>query len=255
MESSLRSRQNPLIRQLADTIESVWHETLELSPYVIPEDLGYIEGSLEGDRLTIENNCYQTPQFRKLHLELAQVGTGLDILHCVMFPHPTYELPIFGADLVGRQSGQISAAIVDLSPVRGDRTLPEAYQAPLAALPAITFSQPRELPEWGDIFSPVCLFVRPMDAAEEAQFLQRARAYLTLHCHIARSCQPLNSSTAAQAVLARQRYYCQKQQQNDKTRRILEKSFGLDWTERYMTTMLFDVNALELPTDTFAPPQ
>jgi len=34
--------------------------------------------------------------------------------------------------------------------------------------------------------------------------------------------------------------YCEKQQQNDKTRRVLEKSFGTEWTERYMTTKLFD---------------
>jgi phycocyanobilin:ferredoxin oxidoreductase len=43
--------------------------------------------------------------------------------------------------------------------------------------------------------------------------------------------------------LAGQRYYCEKQQQNDKTRRVLEKSFGTEWTERYMTTMLFDFAA------------
>jgi phycocyanobilin:ferredoxin oxidoreductase len=57
-----------------------------LSPYPMPESLGYVEGRLEGEKLTIENRCYETPQFRKLHLELAKVGTTLDILHCVMFP-------------------------------------------------------------------------------------------------------------------------------------------------------------------------
>ncbi|HEY9647192.1 MAG TPA: phycocyanobilin:ferredoxin oxidoreductase, partial [Chroococcidiopsis sp.] len=31
---------------------------------------------------------------------------------------------------------------------------------------------------------------------------------------------------------------------NDKTRRVLEKSFGPEWTERYMTTMLFDFVAV-----------
>ena len=32
-----------------------------------------------------------------------------------------------------------------------------------------------------------------------------------------------------------------KQQQNDKTRRVLEKAFGEEWAENYMTTVLFDV--------------
>ena len=83
------------------------------------------------ERLIIENHCYQTPQFRKLHLELAQVGNGLDILHCVMFPNPEYALPIFGTDLVGGRGGAISAAIADLSPINADRTLPERYQQAL----------------------------------------------------------------------------------------------------------------------------
>lgn len=243
MQTSLRSRQTPLIRQIADCIEEVWQDQLELSPFFVPEGLGYVEGSLEGEKLVIENHCYQTPQFRKLHLELAQVGNGLDILHCVMFPKPEYDLPIFGADLVGGRGGVISAAIADLSPVNAERSLPPHYQQALAALPDLQFSQPRALPEWADIFSEFCLFVRPTGAEEEAAFLQRVREFLTLHCQIATTTVPLDSDTEVARVIAGQQYYCMKQQQNDKTRRVLEKSFGAEWTDRYMTTMLFDVVA------------
>ncbi|MFM9158844.1 MAG: phycocyanobilin:ferredoxin oxidoreductase, partial [Dolichospermum sp.] len=116
---SLREQQHPLIRQLADCIEAVWHQHLDLSPYHLPAKLGYVEGRLEGEKLIIENRCYQTPQFRKMHLELARVGNMLDILHCVMFPRPEYDIPMFGCDLVGGR-GQISAAIADLSPVNLD---------------------------------------------------------------------------------------------------------------------------------------
>jgi phycocyanobilin:ferredoxin oxidoreductase len=240
MEISLRNRQHPLICKLADCIEAVWHQYLQLSPYSVPEDLGYIEGGLEGERLVIENYCYQAPQFRKLHLELAQVSNGLDILHCVMFPNPEYALPIFGSDLVGRGAGSISAAIADLSPVSGDRTLPERYQQSLSLLSKVNFSQPRELPDWGDIFSEFCLFVHPVGVQEEDMFLNRVQELLTLHCQIATTAAPLTSQLAINQVLAGQQYYCIKQQQNDKTRRVLEKSFGAEWTDRYMNTMLFD---------------
>jgi len=240
MKVSLRSRQHSLICRLANCIEAIWHEHLELSPYSVPEDLGYIEGNLEGARLVIENHCYQAPQFRKLHLELAQVSNGLDILHCVMFPNPKYALPIFGSDLVGRQSGSISAAIVDLSPVTGDRTLPEEYQAALSLLSKVEFSQPRALPDWGDIFSEFCLFVHPVSAQEEDIFLNRVEEFLTLHCQIANRETALTSNFDISNVASGQRYYCMKQQENDKTRRVLEKSFGSEWTERYMNTMLFD---------------
>ena len=238
-QASLREQQYPLIHDLANCIESVWQENLDLSPYQVPEDLGYVEGALEGERLVIENHCYRTPQFRKLHLELAKVGSGLDILHCVMFPNPEYGIPIFGADLVGGR-GSISAAIADLSPVHPERALPRSYHNALSNLPEMKFEQTRELPQWGDIFSDFCLFVRPMCDREEALFLQRVRDYLTLHCQLAVATAPLTSSVEIEQIMSGQRYYCEKQQQNDKTRRVLEKSFGTEWTERYMTTMLFD---------------
>jgi phycocyanobilin:ferredoxin oxidoreductase len=239
MSTPLRDQQHPLIRQLADRIESTWQEHLQLSPYQIPHDLGYVEGSLEGERLVIENRCHQTPQFRKIHLELAQVGKNLDILHCVMFPNPDYDLPIFGADIVcGR--GVISAAIVDLSPVNRDRSLPVSYQRALFELPAVNFSQVRDLPAWGDIFSDYCLFIRPTDAAEEADFLDYVLSMLTIHCQVASNSQAATSLPEIATILAGQKYYCDRQQQNDKTRRVLEKSFGTEWADRYMTTMLFD---------------
>lgn len=237
--SSLRDRQYPLIRKLADAIEAVWAEHLDLSPYHLPEDLGYVEGKLEGERLTIENRCHQTPQFRKLHLELAQVGTSLDILHCVMFPRSNYPLPMFGTDLVGGR-GQIGAAIVDLSPTTPDGSLPENYQTALAQLPAPDYSQPRDLPSWGNIFSEFCLFVRPSNQAEEDRFLQRVVSYLTIHCQQASILSPVSGELEQQAIEGQHRY-CSQQQQNDKTRRVLEKAFGEEWAERYMTTVLFDL--------------
>ena len=243
MSRSLRDKQHPLIRQLADRIESTWQQHLSLSPYQIPHDLGYVEGSLEGERLVIENRCHQTPQFRKIHLELAQVGKNLDILHCVMFPNTDYDLPIFGADIVcGR--GAISAAIVDLSPVKRDRSLPVSYQRALFQLPAVNFSQVRDLPAWGDIFSDYCLFIRPTNAAEEADFLDYVLSMLSIHCQVASQTQPATSAPEIATILAGQKYYCDRQQQNDKTRRVLEKSFGTEWADRYMTTMLFDYAAV-----------
>jgi phycocyanobilin:ferredoxin oxidoreductase len=238
--ASLRQHQHPLIAQLADAIEGIWHDGLTLTPYEIPADLGYIEHHLEGETLTIENHCYQTPQFRKLHLELAQVGNGLDILHCVMFPRPEYPLPIFGCDIVGAR-GQISAAIVDLSPINADRSLPATYHLALSQLADSNFAQPRELPAWGNIFSQFCTFVRPTDEAENQVFLQRVKQVLQIHTTIARQTDPVTAIVDRQLILSGQAHYCESQRQNDKTRRVLEKSFGSEWTERYMNTMLFDV--------------
>ncbi len=233
---SLRDQQHPMIRALADRIEATWQQHLDLSPYHLPEDLGYIEGRLEGERLTIENQCYQTPQFRKLHLELARVGANLDILHCVMFPRPEYNLPMFGCDLVGGR-GQISAAIIDLSPVT--EALPQGYTAELDALPAQAFAEERDLPGWGTIFSPYCRFIRPGSPEEEVAFVDLIVAYLALHCRQAVATPAI--AAQREAIMAGQRHYCEQQQKNDKTRRVLEKAFGNEWADRYMTTVLFDL--------------
>lgn len=236
---SLREELHPTISKLAEAIVACWQQYFDLSPYELPEGLGYVEGRLEGEKLRIENRCYQAPQFRKLHLELARVGTTLDILHCVMFPRREYALPMFGCDLVAGR-GQISAAIADLSPTSPERTLSNSYQKALQSLPPLNFSQSRDLPEWGDIFSPFCLFIRPSNSAEEAQFCDRVKDYLDIHAQQALQAQPVSPEQQA-IYLAGQRYYCLKQQQNDKTRRVLEKAFGSDWAENYMNTVLFDL--------------
>ncbi|MEO0834736.1 MAG: phycocyanobilin:ferredoxin oxidoreductase [Cyanobacteria bacterium J06642_3] len=236
---SLRQRQHYLIQQLANCIEEQWIRQLELSYYSIPEDLGYVEGNLEEEKLIIENRCYQTTKFRKLHLELAQVGDRLDILHCVMFPRDNFNLPIFGVDLVGTKAG-IGAAIVDLSPVSSQRVLSNEYVQALANLPKIQFSHPRVLPQWGDIFSQFCLFVHPQNSQEEQLFLKRVEQYLTIHCQAALTAQPVSSVVQQAQIISGQGYYCAQQQQNDKTRRVLEKSMGKAWADRYVTQMLFD---------------
>jgi phycocyanobilin:ferredoxin oxidoreductase len=159
-----------------------------------------------------------------------------------MFPNTDYDLPIFGADIVcGR--GAISAAIVDLSPVNRQRALPKNYQRALLTLPTVNFSQVRDLPVWGDIFSDYCLFVRPTDALEEAAFLNYVLLMLRIHCQVASQTEAVTSAPDIATIWAGQKYYCDRQQENDKTRRILEKSFGTEWADRYMTTMLFDYAA------------
>ncbi len=236
--TSIRHQQHPLIHEAANRIEFVWQRHLDLSPYHLPADLGYVEGKLEGEKLVIENHCYQTPQFRKLHLELAKLGSGLDILHCVMFPRSEYALPMFGADLVGGR-GQISMAIADLSPTSPDHQLPEAYVSSLQSLPELSFAQTRSFPEWGNIFSDFCLFIRPSNEAEGKQFIERLEQFLVIHCERAIATPP--TPERKDEILAGQQHYCTQQQQNDKTRRVLEKAFGEAWAERYMTTVLFDL--------------
>jgi len=238
-KTEFKEQLHPMVSQLADLILGQWSTHLNLSTYTIPEDLGYVEGKLEGEKLTIQNYCYQTPQLRKLHLELAKVGKSLDILHCVMFPNPAYSIPIFGCDIVVGK-GEVSAAIADLSPVNPDKSLPPEYQEALDSLPSFNFTQVRQLPDWGDIFSNYVLFIRPSNAEEVAEFLKIVEEFLTIHTKFSAIAKPADIDTQ-QSNFTRQHYYCTKQRQNDKTRRVLEKAFGSNWAETYFNKILFDL--------------
>ena len=156
-----------------------------------------------------------------------------------MFPRPEYGLPLFGCDIVAGPAG-VSAAIADLSPTSAHRELPRAYREALTLLPALTFGDNRALPPWGHIFSDYCLFVRPQTATEEQQFVARVGDFLQIHCHQARQALPLGPEATAEHRVGQQTY-CRQQQQNDKTRRVLEKAFGDAWAERYMGQVLFDI--------------
>jgi phycocyanobilin:ferredoxin oxidoreductase len=82
--------------------------------------------------------------------------------------------------------------------------------------------------------------VRPISPEEETMFLSRVKDFLDIHCTQAIASSPVPVEQVTQN-LAGQHNYCTKQQQNDKTRRVLEKAFGPAWAEHYMTTVLFDL--------------
>ena len=173
-QASASTGLHPLVDALADRIRHCRDGLPGLEPLAIDPELEAISGSLDGEDLFIRNEVHRCRGLRKLHLETARLGAGLQILHCVFFPDPRFDLPVFGADIVAGR-GVVSAAIVDLSPVTDG--LPSAMEAALQALARPPFSQPRELPGWGAIFSPHVLFVRPADAGEQTWFVDTVAAY------------------------------------------------------------------------------
>ncbi len=229
---------HPLVDALAERIRQCRQQLPELAPLEIDTDLEAISGSLDGEQLFILNEVHRCRGLRKLHLETARLGKGLQILHCVFFPDPRYDLPIFGADIVAGPGG-VSAAIADLSPVT--QTLPQGILEALSRHPRPRFDQPRELPAWGSIFSPHVLFVRPVDAGEEQLFIETVVTMLEVLAAAIQAGVPQATDDAATVSRWQgQLSYCRQQKQNDKTRRVLEKAFNPAWAERYIEELLFD---------------
>ena len=197
-----------------------------------------IYSTLNNEELLIVNEFYQAKGFRKIHLEVARLGKSLQILHCVFFPDPCYELPIFGADLVAN-SNNISAAIVDLSPV--GKHLPDSLIPEMRSLQVPAFNEPGNLPEWGFIFSPYVCFIRPVDFIEEKLFLNLIDQYLSLLLEsLVKVKKDGINSFQAMNRLNYQKQYCINQKRNDKTRGILTKFFGASWADDYINKILFE---------------
>jgi hypothetical protein len=94
----------PQFVRLAQDIEALWLSHGGMGALVsLPVEPRFVtaDGGDAAERLRLENRFYSTPLFRKCHLELATGGAGLSVLHCVMYPWPAHDLPLFSVDMVG----------------------------------------------------------------------------------------------------------------------------------------------------------
>jgi len=235
---STQSKLNPLLLEAFELIKNRINSLTDVEPLNIDPKLSKIYSCLGKEELFIINEFYQAKGFRKIHLEVAKLGKTLQILHCVFFPDPCYELPIFGTDLVVN-SNNISAAIVDLSPV--GKHLPDYLLSQIRSLQIHEFDEPGKLPDWGFIFSPYVCFIRPINFLEEKLFLKLIDQYLSLLLSllVRIEADEINSLHTMER-LDYQKQYCTNQKLNDKTRGILTNFFGSSWADEYINKILFD---------------
>ena len=240
VRSSPDNRQflHPFLDSVATLISSCRSNFIDLVPLDIENDLKSIYGKFEGGDLFISNELHSSRAFRKIHLEIAGLGDGLQILHCVFFPEPTFDLPIFGVDVV-IANAVISAAIVDLSPV-GAR-LPIDIEQKLKSISRYKFKNQRELPEWGNIFSEYVCFVRLEGKEEKIYFFNLVERYLKILLQASFERSPENKlSPSTIERYEFQHNYCLQQKRNDKTRNVLAKAFNPQWADHYIEKLLFD---------------
>ena len=229
---------SPILLEAYKLIKHRFNSLTDVEPLIIDSRSGRLSCNIHNDELLIINEFYKAKGFRKIHFEVAKLGKSLQILHCVFFPDPCYELPIFGADLVVN-SKNISAAIVDLSPVGNH--LPDSLISEMGSLKVPEFKEPGRLPEWGFIFSPYVCFIRPTDFREEKLFLKVIDQYLSLLLDLmARISDDEPNSLDTMNRFNYQKRYCSNQKRNDKTRSILTNFFGSSWAEEYINKILFE---------------
>ena len=211
----------------------------DLAKIEADSELLNVRGKLDGEEVYIHNELHRARGIRKLHLEIARLGVGFEILHCVFFPDPTFDIPIFGVDIVTAQKRTL-AAIVDLSPVANE--LPIKIKSQLLNLSFPSFRKIRQLPDWGGIFSNYVQFIRPDGDDEEEYFVQIVDDYLRILVDSICTIQPdQKDSVSTIERLEFQKFYCIQQKRNEKTRNVLERVFNSEWAEQYIDKLLFEV--------------
>ncbi len=235
---SIQNKLHPILLEAVALVENKINSFDNVKALSLDPQLKQIYGSLNNEDLFIVNEFYQAKGFRKLHLEVASLGNSMQILHSVFFPDPCFEIPIFGVDLVVI-SDKISAAIVDLSPVTKNNS--HIFNSSMASINIPKFKEFRDLPEWGNIFSPYVCFISPVDNNEEKSFLKLIGDYLSILSTFLGNIKPDHSeSFNTKERFNFQKLYCLHQKQNDKTRSVLTKFFGSSWANRYIDDILFD---------------
>jgi len=228
---------DPLILDLLQNIRDHRSMLEDLESIKVDPQLTNIISNEIGRELYIENEFHKAKGFRKLHIEVAEFSKNLKILHCVFFPDPKFDIPIFGMDLV-KINNNVSAAIVDLSPVSQNQGV--KYEKALSEVDKSSFTSLREIPKWGGIFSKNVFFASLKSQSENDDFCRVVDQYLCILTKLSKEAKPEFKEEVIQERIDYQRNYCVQQMKNEKTSMVLLKYFDEKWVNKYIKTVLFD---------------
>lgn len=223
-----------IINDLASIIRKHQNTLPNIEELDVDDEFKEVYKETQDGRLTIENDMHMCTGLRKVHMEIASLGP-LDILHCIWYPDPEFDLPIFGADIIANKN-IVTAAITDISPV--DDLCHPIYEDIADISRYYSFRHNREIPAWGTIFSPYCKFARLDDDHEIDTFCHVVDEYLD--AFVGAVWKSTMDSCGAEQRWVAQSNYCSNQKKNDKTRKILENYFGTRWADQYINKVLFD---------------
>tara|TARA_Y100000991_G_scaffold78099_1_gene58759 strand:- start:107 stop:829 length:723 start_codon:yes stop_codon:yes gene_type:complete len=228
---------DPLILDLLKIIREHRSMLRDLEPIKTDPNLTNIISNEVGRELFIENEFHKARGFRKLHVEVAEFSKNLKILHCVFFPDPKFDIPIFGMDLV-KINDIVSAAIVDLSPVSQNQSI--KYEKLLCNIDKSSFTSLREIPKWGEIFSKNVFFASLKDEFEKTAFARIVNEYLTVLLKLSKNAKADFNQEIVKERINYQKNYCVQQMKNQKTSMVLMKYFDEKWVNNYIKNVLFD---------------
>lgn len=220
----------------------------DLTDYPIPE--GFLRKEAitgKGKRqalVTTDSYSYKTAKLRQIRTAHVQGGVALQVLNFVMFPHMTYDLPFFGADLVTLPGGHLIA--MDMQPLFHDQAYVDKYSAPLKDV----FLRHKENLPWGGdfpeeaarFFSPNFLWSRPKEnEVVETHVFEAFKDYLNKYLDIVENAEEVTDPERLKEIKESQIAYLRYRAEKDPARGMFLRFYGEEWTEEYIHGWLFDL--------------
>jgi hypothetical protein len=192
-------------------------------------------------RIQSESRAYTSRFFRRINLSISSREDGLQIFHMVAFPRFEFDFPVLHVHLMARKT-KISLAVIDSSPVKWDRSLPEFYTEMMSKLQN-QFSLDLATPKWNEeVCSAYSVALNSSQSSRFDQFAQYACSLIRAHFEVARIVTPTRNPFIIEEIKASQNRFCATHQKNEEIFRILSASYGEKKTRDYLTQFLFDLN-------------
>jgi len=182
-----------------------------------------------------DNRIYAAPRFRRAHLEVFAIPGRFTVVHLCVMPQLDSPSPIFGFDILAGPA-QVTGLFLDFSPVHaasGGLCVADIVNA----APRGRYGAARPLPEWGSVFSPAMLAVRPGTADELTAGLDAAAN--SLEFYLARVGKTPCAELPPGVIAAGQTAYAMAQRRNQHTARMLARHVGEAAARHFIDTVLF----------------
>jgi phycocyanobilin:ferredoxin oxidoreductase len=202
-----------LIWQTLTEIQSLFEERFDATGTRIQEP------GLE--RFNWYNEVWTSDRYRRAHIDVvdARETRGLWMMHCCIFPHVDNPAPVFGYDIIAGRN-KITGCFHDFSPI-GEHELLDYFKDSVNDL---EWQKTRPLPEWAKrIFSGS--MISASNVKEQTELDQIKTTVISNLDHYLKEVGKSNGSVAD--VTDQQNYYCENQQQNPHTPKVMT-SLGLN---------------------------
>ena len=227
-----------------------------LRPTSMPRDMQYRENDAGNARLV--NHCLQSDEYRKIRMTYYDAGDNCQVFNSLWYPHPRYDLPVLGIDLLAFNRRPVEEgssvlrgrylSVIDFQPTHDDEAdhavaFSEVLGSIRSDYPSLQGTMSSRFYDHSQHFSSQMLYGR--GESEESIKSELAPAFdrsMEAHLQLLRDTTPDDSESSMKRVLNCQARYDSYSSLRDPAKALFTKMFGESWAEKYVFDFLFDLS-------------